>query len=466
MKDDYTIHNLYWKDIKEYEKYDPHLSKLQNLPFVYYSPLIKGIPILTPGIYILTGGRQVGKTTVLKLIIKKLLEEDNLSPNQIFYLPCDTIENFSQLLFEIDQFRQSMKSGQPFALLIDEITYVKDWVRAIKSLADAGFFKNGSVLLTGSDTCLLKNAMMEFPGRRGLADEQDFHLYPLSFYEYIALKSAALLPHLQEARKKFQNDFSIIDLKLDIGIANALQENFNEYLLTGGYLLAINDYAKNKSISNATYKTYAQWIIGDVLKRGKNELYLNEIIKAVFLRLSKQVTWHSFASDLSIEHHQTLIDYVNLLVRMDVLVVLQAFREDKLRPAPKKAKKICFSDPFIFHALHGLVQGKETPYDLSLDLLSSHSDIKNALIEGCVASLCRRKWEAYYIKAESEVDLVLVQADKFFPIEIKNTLALNSKDLKQILKYKHGLVGYAGLEAGAFKHLQVIPIPLLCFIAN
>ncbi|MDI6731610.1 MAG: ATP-binding protein [Candidatus Margulisbacteria bacterium] len=465
MKDDYAIHNLFWKSFNEYVQLDPHLSKLASLPLVYQPPLVEEIPILTPGIYILTGGRQVGKTTTLKLIIKQALKQKRMLPDQIYYLPCDTIKDYSQLLFEIDQFRQSIDQNKSFLLLLDEITYVEEWTRAIKSLADAGFFNHGSVLITGSDSYLLKDAMQSFPGRRGLADEQDFHLFPLSFYEYIALKEHKLCSAFAAMRTEFQKTLTISKPQLDSASLILLQNHFKSYLFTGGYLLAINDFEKNKAIANSTYKTYTQWIIGDMLKRGKNERYLNEIIKSLFPRLSKQVTWHSFAGSLSIEHHQTIIDYFNILNRMDVAIILPALREDKLRAFPKKAKKICFGDPFIFHALRGWANNSKTIYDLSIELVNSSSDLYTGLIEGTIAALFSRQRETYYIKAEGEVDLAIIQQRGFIPIEIKNSLTLNRKDLKQILKYQQGVIGYAGSEIGQFEQLRVLPIPLLGYIA-
>lgn len=466
MKDDFYVHNLFWKGLKDYEQLDPQLSRLQQLSFVHDSPLIHDIPLLTPGIYIITGGRQVGKTTTLKLIIRQLLWEQRISPQQLYYLPCDTISDFSQLLFEIEEFRQSLDPG-PFVLFVDEITYVKDWERAIKSLADAGFFTRGSIVITGSDTYLLKQAMMAFPGRRGEANQHDFHLHPLSFHAYVTLTDPALSELLKPFHSAFQDDFGMPQVVAPPhGAVRALQTAFNDYLVTGGYLLAINHYSREKTIASAVYRTYLQWIIGDMLKRGKNEAFLKEIVRALYPRLSKQITWHALTQELSIDHHQTVMDYIQLLSRMDVVLVLSAFREDKFQAAPKKAKKICLRDPFIFHTLYGWTYPHTSMAGKAMHVLDENSELKSALIEGVIASLLSRQRETFYIKAEGEVDVVVVSGDTFLPIEIKNSLVLNKKDLKQIFKYKQGVVAYAGSEIGRFDHLHVVPIPLLSYVAT
>lgn len=461
MKSDFLVHNLFWEDLESFETNDPHLKKLAGLKYVHKSRLEEDIPVSFPGIYILTGGRQVGKSTLLKLIIKKILKRGEIAASQMFYLPCDTITDFKQLIFEINNFYESINKNEYFILFLDEVTYVSEWERAIKSLADAGLFNNGAVVITGSDSLLLKEAMMMFPGRRGKSAKVDFHLYPLSFREFVSLKNNEFGIILDGIEINFDKFFGIENIHLSNDQISSLFSLFEEYMQSGGYMSAINDFAAEAKILPATYNTYIQWVVGDILKRGKQESYLKEIISALLLRIGKQITWTGLVNDVAIEHHKTIADYAELLGRMDVIKVFQALREDRMFPSPKKAKKICFSDPFIFHALHGYIKNENDFFTLAKTTLESPSDLKNSLIEGTIASLFSRDWESYYIKAEGEVDIAIVKNNKFLPIEIKNSVTLNKKDLKQILKYKNGIIGYAGYEIGKFDHLDVVPIPVL-----
>ncbi|MBI5299028.1 MAG: ATP-binding protein [Deltaproteobacteria bacterium] len=466
MKSDFLIHNLFWEGFESFETNDPHLKKLKGLKYIHKSSLETDIPVLFPGIYMLTGGRQVGKSTLLKLIIKKLLERKQIVAKQIYYLPCDTITDFKQLIFEINNFYESTNKSDYFLLLLDEVTYVREWERAIKSFADAGLFNNAAVIITGSDSLLLKEATMMFPGRRGKSSKVDFHLYPLSFREFVSLKNSTLGATLDNIGANFDQFFGIKNIRLDSDQILSLFPLFEEYMQSGGYMPAINDYAAQTKILPATYNTYIQWIVGDILKRGKQESYLKEIISVLLSRIGKQITWTNLVNDVAIEHHKTIADYIELLSRMDVVKIFQALREDKMLPAPKKAKKVCFSDPFIFHALHGYIKNENDFFALAKTTLEPSSDLKNSLIEGIIASLFNRTWESYYIKAEGEVDIAIVKNKKFLPIEIKNSVVLQKKDLKQILKYKNGIIGYAGYEVGKFDHLDVVPIPLLAALTT
>ena len=72
----------------------------------------------------------------------------------------------------------------------------------------------------------------------------------------------------------------------------------------------------------------------------RTQRFLAEILGSVIRRYGSQVTWHSLAADLSIDHPMTVADYVQLLAQMDVLIVQHALREDRLTAAPKKARKV------------------------------------------------------------------------------------------------------------------------------
>lgn len=462
---DFLQHNLFRKGLDAFLRGDPHLARLEGLPHFHRSRLEEDIPVMVPGIYILTGSRQVGKTTLIKLIIRRLCERNAIDPHQIYYLPCDTIADFKQLLFEIADFSASVDAARPFALFLDEITYVKEWERAIKALADAGMFDRGSAVITGSDSLILKEAMMAFPGRRGRADVHDFHLHPLSFQEYVALKDGPLAARFDGCRALFRDEFAVSIPPLDGPSGDLLQGLFREYLLVGGFMPAINDFAAEGRIAPSTYRTYVQWVVGDILRRGKQEAYLKEIIAALIPRLAKQITWHNLSAVMSIEHHRTVADYVDMLGRMDAVAVIGALMEDKLKAAPKKARKVCFSDPLIFHALRGWAEGAGDSFDLASALLNAPGDLHNSLIEGSLSALFHRTWRTFYIKAQGEVDIALVKGREMLPIEVKNSVSLDGKELRQILKYRRGIVAYAGWKAGKFKQLDVMPIPCAAMLA-
>jgi len=149
-------------------------------------------------------------------------------------------------------------------------------------------------MLTGSDLTMMQDARIRFPGRRGKASVVDFHIYPLSFREFIELK------------KVFKNVDSLDEIIKHPSEANieTLYKEFDQYLIHGGYLTAINDLAMTDEIQNATLATYSDWIRGDMVKRGRREVYLKEILFAIIKKYTSQISWNSIIDDLSIDHPQ------------------------------------------------------------------------------------------------------------------------------------------------------------------
>ena len=143
------------------------------------------------------------------------------------------------------------------------------------------------------------------------------------------------------------------------------------------------------------------WIRGDMLKRGKQERFLAEIVGSVIRRYGSQVTWHSLAADLSIDHPMTVADYVQLLAQMDVLIVQHALREDRLAAAPKKARKVVLSDPFIFHALRSWLDAVDDPFAAQVKPAVDNREWAGKLAEACAAAHHHRMHPTYYIKGDA-----------------------------------------------------------------
>ena len=90
-------HNTHWEDPTSFDLLDPHLRQLGKLPLVYRSGLLAQLPRSIPGIYTVSGGRQVGKTTLLKQWMAQLLKE-NLEPERIAYLTGELIDDHHSLI--------------------------------------------------------------------------------------------------------------------------------------------------------------------------------------------------------------------------------------------------------------------------------------------------------------------------------------------------------------------------------
>jgi predicted AAA+ superfamily ATPase len=139
---------------------------------------------------------------------------------------------------------------------------------------------------------------------------------------------------------------------------------------------------------------------------------------------------------------------------MDAVFIQHALLEDKLLPAPKKAKKIIFTDPFIYHSIRFWLTNNED---------ASPEPIIPTLVEACVVSHYRRFYPTYYIKSEGEVGIAYIKHKKFWPIEIKWTNQLRPKDLKQISKYNNGMIFTKSETAGSIFATPTYPLSLALY---
>lgn len=427
-------HNQFKESIKKFELLDPHLHALAQLKYKYQFNWWEQLDLNIPGIYILTGGRQVGKSTSCKQLIKKCLTEKRFAPKNIFYLPCDEIYDAKELGRILRSFFNET-NGKRFLLIIDEITFVKNWDRTIKALADEGYFQQGLCILTGSDSLILKEAAMRFPGRRGKAAQTDFHLYPLSFSEYVKLVSPKI---------KFKKIPLVPDLHKKISCL------FENYLKCGGYLRAINDLAQTNTISTATFMTYEQWIRGDFLKQGKNENTLLIILNSLLTIGVSQISYSSLTQKIGMVSKETCIDYCRLLERMDILINLQAYDQNKKQGFPRKARKFHFADPFIHRTiLHWL---KHEGY-------SNFTNLENVLVEACVANHCKRLAKTFYFKGDKgEIDVIWLK-DKFpQAIEIKWSKQIRPSDFKTLKQFKHNAILTKHPATGRIDGIKSLPI--------
>ena len=349
------------------------------------------------------------------------LLDSGVRPQRILYLTGELIDDHHALVSLLGRITPDRSPARPAYLLVDEVTYIREWDRGVKYLADAGLLDDVVLILTGSDSVIIREARARLPGRRGRAARVDFHLYPLSFSEYLGLgtKSSA---HSDSAG------------------AAALIAAFERYLVHGGYLTAINDLEAHGRILPATFAVYGDWIRGDMLKRGKQERFLAEIVGSIIRRYGSQVTWPSLAADLSIDHPMTVADYLQLLAQMDVLVIQHALREDRLAAAPKKARKVVFADPFIFHALRSWIEPVDDPFVSQVSTVIANREWAGKLAEACAAMHHHRLHPTYYIKGDGEVDIACVEGSTFRPIEVKWTGQVRSTDLKQARKYGNSMI--------------------------
>lgn len=169
---------------------------------------------------IVVGARQIGKTSLLKYIMKDLKEKGKKS----YFL---TLED-AVLLKSIDENAENLfnyipktTEGKVF-LILDEIQYLKNPSNFLKYMYDV-YADNLKILATGSSAFYIDQKFTDsLAGRKRI-----FRLHPLNFQEYLTFNSADELIEELDLIKQNINYKSIKH--------NEIQRLFFEYLTFGGY---------------------------------------------------------------------------------------------------------------------------------------------------------------------------------------------------------------------------------------
>src|SRR3989338_8905104 len=158
--------NPWWENPQRIGE-DIKLKELEKFDIIWSPRILKHIDFEKNAVYSIRGPRQIGKTTTIKIVIKNLLKTKN--PSNILYFACDNLKDNIQLQELLETYYDWARSQnkERVYIFLDEISYVKEWQRAIKHFIDAKGSNNITMALTGSHILDLKKSTNRLPGRVG-----------------------------------------------------------------------------------------------------------------------------------------------------------------------------------------------------------------------------------------------------------------------------------------------------------
>lgn len=397
---------------------DNKILEFENQKFQWQPKIFEREELNKDAIFTLRGPRQVGKTTFIKLLIKKLLLKDKLEKEAIFYFACDRITDFNELYNLIESYLDFIRprTNKRIFIFLDEISFVKDWQRAIKQLKDQGKLKKAVLILTGSNALDLKYSSERMLGRRGQISKLDRKILPLDFKEYLELIQKDLI-------KLSSQELSQLHLP-------KLKKLFEDYLLTGGFIANINEFHQKKYISPIRFEIYSSWIEGDLHKVGKSEKILLKLSEQIEKHLTSSASFYKLAKETGLASYATIEDYVDILEKMFVLLRLDYFDISQRKPDYKKNHKLYFSDSFVLYALLSKAKGfLDNPFNFAKREFITREK-QSIWSELSVVSLFSRLYaQIYYGKiGDKEIDLVAREQGKYIFCEIKYQEKVNLQD--------------------------------------
>ena len=153
-------------------------------------------------IILLTGLRRIGKTTLMRVLIRYLIGKMKISPERIFYISLDEYSLRGKTLSEIiDAYRaiHKLKSQDEITVFLDEITSMQDYEIQLKNLYDMGGVK---VYASSSSASALRKGQAYITGRKRVIE-----VPPLDFEEYLQFKRIKVAEEDLHLQKGYFEDF-------------------------------------------------------------------------------------------------------------------------------------------------------------------------------------------------------------------------------------------------------------------
>ncbi len=411
------LHQSPWLINQSAIKDDVHLTRLHEFSLIYHDNKFLDFKF-KDGVYIVTGPRQIGKSTHLKMFIQQQLTKEN--HQNFLYFNCDLLDKKSDIVDVVETYLNEFLSKQRRYLLLDEITSVKDSFLAIKFLVDSGRSKNLTYILTGSNTISIKKTGEYLPGRRGKG--VDFNFSPLSFKDYIQLHYPNVDFNVNPDTP--EKDFIALSKKIP------LKKHLENYLMTGGFPRVINEYHQSEKIGDDIFNIYKSWITSEIAKSDKREYIAKSILERCLNSLSSDSSYNAFAQDTGIGSHNTVYDYIDFLSSAYIITQIYNYDPTQKKIHFRKNKKIYFNDPFIYAVLDGWLLGKPKQ---DFDYLKNPVK-KSQLIENLVfLKLSITNSDVYFYKNNNEIDFVTND----YIAEVKYQNKIIPDDYKPLLKHDY-----------------------------
>lgn len=342
-------------------------------------------------VVLITGPRQVGKTTIFQQYQEPERTYITLDDPQIRALA----QNDPAL------FLQTYKTP----LFIDEIQYAPQLFPYIKMAVDKEKRK-GMFWLTGSQQFLLmKNVSESLAGRAAILELQG-----LSQAEKFRRKNQPFLPENIENTTVFLDIHDIYALILKGSFPELYaNENMDWNLFYSSYL-----------------KTYIEKDIRDLTNISDESLFIR-FMKVAAARTGQLLNYSDMASDVGVSV-PTIKSWISLLETSGLVYLLQPYHNNITKRAVK-TPKLYFLDTGLCCYLSGW-QSVET---LSIGAMSGAILETYAVSEILKSYLFNGKSAHIYFyrdKEKKEIDVLIERNGKFYPIEIKRTASPKESDVK------------------------------------
>ncbi len=287
----------------------PHVERLRRAPITFEVDFgLSALPT-EPGVLLIRGARQYGKSTWLESQIAETVER--FGAGTAFYLNGDELRDADALVDAVRTLVPLFRADAPVRrLFVDEITAVASWERGLKRLLDAGELDHVLVVTTGSRATDLRRGGELLPGRKGRLDRTTYLFTSVSYREFHRVCGEALGDRAVTA-----------------------------YLLSGGSPVALGELGTTGRLPEYVPQMVRDWIYGECAVSGRNRPSLMGVLDALLRRGGTPVGQTRLAREAGLANNTVAAGYVELLADLMCVGLSHAWdpsRQVALRRKPAK----------------------------------------------------------------------------------------------------------------------------------
>lgn len=292
----------------------PHLVRLKAIPFIFEADFgLKTLP-REPGILLIRGARQYGKSTWLEQQLFSTIKE--FGAGSAFYLNGEYIADANDLENEVEALSSSFTSKSTVRrIFIDEITAITKWEVALKKLADRGSLAKILIVTTGSKATDIRRGAEKLPGRKGKLSRTTYLFTPVSYKEFHRVCHKALGSKTLVA-----------------------------YLISGGSPVACSELAANGRIPEYVIELVRDWIEGEFAASGRARSSLFNILNVITRFGATPTGQAKLAREASLANNTVAAGYIELLNDLCCVVPAYPFDQHRKQLILRKACKYHFTN--------------------------------------------------------------------------------------------------------------------------
>ena len=248
----------------------------------------------TPFVKVITGIRRSGKSTILKMIIKKLIDEYGVKEEQIKSYRFDSMEYEGMTAKEMYSIlKNDLSSNGKTYYFLDEMQEINGWEKVVNSLASD---YDVDLYVTGSNSRMMSSEISTYLTGRYVS----FRVYTLSFAEYLEFKK-----HYAQVEDK------------NTELAN--------YIRLGGFPATHLQHYGQDEVYTIVKDIYNSTIYSDIVKRNQIRKVdqLERVVKFVFNNVGNTFSAKSISDYLKSEKraldNETVYSYLEKLEKAYLL---------------------------------------------------------------------------------------------------------------------------------------------------